>query len=65
MYVPHLLYFQKTCMNVVRIFVDYIWIVRNFYNPTVVISISSIGGKQDGPLFGILSAASKVNTDLK
>lgn len=37
----------------------------NFRTPAVVISISSIGRKQDWPLFGILSAASIVNTHLK
>ena len=33
--------------------------------PAVAIRRSLIGGKQDGPLFGILSVASTVNTDLK
>ena len=31
----------------------------------MVITRSSIGGKQDGPLFGMLPVASTVNTDLK
>ena len=36
----------------------------NLNTPAVVISMSSIGGKEGGPLFGKSSVSSIVNTDL-